>query len=289
MSIIIAVTRDDVMRYGANSAIVLQQIRFAAHREESEWTRATLESIAHWCGLTVRQVRRSIDTLLDAGAIERMKFAANRGDQTMSYRVIEGADSGTEPSDQLVTVRGDQEVTSSILPEKEIPPKPPKGGESSSQQSLLEPAESQPAQLATSAKARLRRRKRNVVDLLDAEQRVVFEEWWSSWPTKKRKDDSIRAWSAALEAGVSVDDLNTALANYLASIAAWEKRWNAKQTYLFAAPKFIDGAFIDFVDGADPDRWPGPRQARRDGDVDPDQWEILGDAAFDQGSDDEPW
>jgi len=106
-----------------------------------------------------------------------------------------------------------------------------------------------------------KRRKPNAAEILAPIDAHAFAEWWIHYPVKKRRADAMRAWANAMEAGITADRLETALQHYLASIDDWEARAGQKQTYLFAAPRFIDEGYLEFEDGPDPDRWPLPAQS----------------------------
>ena len=253
MSVIIAVRRDEIEQLGAIEAIVLQQIRHEtdpSNPNRDEWLSASVSEIGAICGLTTKQARRAVDRLLEEGLIERDNPLASQGKQTYQYRLVsafapEGkVGGGTVPHRARYRAL---EGNSTILPEVE-------NNNTVNQQSLLGDPEPVKAK-----KPKSLREPKNAVAALNTRQRAVFEEWWNLYPVKKRKGDAMTAWRHALEAGVSTGDLMRGLKHYVESVSLWEQKNAATFGYYFAAPKFIQGQFLDFVDGPDSARWAPPK------------------------------
>lgn len=240
-------------------------------KQGSSWP--SMSTIARRVGASETTVRERLKDLRNVGAIRVEERLRPDGSRTSNRYVLTwenprkpnetaptGAEGGPSGSRTPVIRTIEEERTNQLTsfdesePTRPSNPPTPQGG----------PSSSSPPK---------RRKKQNAATILKPLDAEVFEAWWSFYPVKKRKADAMASWANALEAGVSTDVLETALQHYLASIDDWEARAGQKLKFLLAAPRFIDGEYMDFVDGPDPDRWKQPEQAETDRPVEWTAWE----------------
>jgi hypothetical protein len=219
--VIIAVHRDDVKRFGANTAIVLQQIRHYLDGVRDEWYEQTSDELGRLCGLSPDQVRRSVKRLIDAGVLESARRHAHRGDQTLSFRIISPGDSATSEMAIPPDVGdGDSATSTSSLEKTKTPPTPPWGGDH--QPGLFgtePPADPKPAKVPTSA---------------------TFERFWESYPSGNRgvKSKAAAKFESLTRKGVTAAALEARLAHYTAA------RTLAARTYGGEAPVMHASRFL---------------------------------------------
>lgn len=232
------------------------------------------QALAESMGASDRSIRNWMIELKEAGWVTWKKRGMS---QTNLYRLfwerqVTGDENDTDRNEGSAPIRNEGSGLSGTwvpgnkkkITRKQNPPNPPSGGTSPSATKLRSTVAREQLEAmdnfvkAQAAKKPRKRRVKNAVKALDEHQKAIFEEWWRAYPVKKRRADAMRAWANAAEVGVDTAQLTTALDHYLESIAIWESKAQQKFTWHFAAPNFIDGQFLDFVDGPDPDRWSLP-------------------------------
>ena len=221
-------------------------------------------------------IRASLKELRDHGYVELVRSRDDNGNFSSNH-VVHDVPTGVFPgrTDDWKSAVGEPAAVNPPVIDKDLrkdqyPPNPPEGGTGpvvepgklidvdNAREVVAAATASATAKAKPKPEAKTRRRKKNIAQALNEGQQADFEEWWQRYPRKKRRADSILAWAKALEAGITPEQLTIALDNYLISVQDWEEQHDAEFTWYFAAPRFIDETYIDFLDGPDSDRWVAP-------------------------------
>lgn len=266
-NVTIALTPRAIARWGAQEAIVLQQVACWAEWQpdgEDGWFTASYSDLAALTGLSVETVRRCVRKLGQRGALEKRANVGSGGQTRSSFRVAVDLETGdqlaTRPGVDSDTPRGvDSDTRTYVLDNLDnYPPTPLKGGGTAAQPSLLDEQPKRPR----SRRPTERSAQRQVID-------AAFESWWDAWPAKGhgQKHQAREAWAKRIEAGadrhrapLSVPALRQRLSHYLEARDAYRALWGTNPPTLHAAT-FINsksGMFADPWGREDLEYWPAP-------------------------------
>lgn len=245
-----------VAKYGRVPTALLEDSRISAGairlfailddytNRESHACFPSVEAIMDRMSVSRATVKRARSELEDHGWIERIERFRDGRQTSNTYRVHFVPREGFE-SDPQVKSEPDGGLKSE-----------PDGGltyepQNQTQRNKTHKNQTQSSSPTSAAKPKRKSPKAKPLAPLDEQ---AFGEWWKRYPRKASKSAARKAWHKIVDENQQAA-VTVALEFYLESLAVYEEIQGEPQTFVMHPSTFLNGAWEDWADGVNLDRW----------------------------------